>query len=218
MSKKPTAASKAALKAAAPVPETAKAAIEAVVAETPAAEAATSVEAILIHDELLDVARTKDAKFADQGGKEDDKTYILRLITIISEVEDDVFNGMQQKSQDWYNSAASNESEGKLVEMPEGFVSKFGAKKPAAEKAPKVAAEKAPKAAKAPPAPREPKTDGIVARGRALVLKNLDKSLADIMELAKTSGMADVKASTMAAVYTDTRATVNVAKSLGLWK
>jgi hypothetical protein len=225
MAKKP-AASKAThdkLKAAAPAAETATTTHEAAVEASTermvdeALNAQKNSDPILVHDELLDMARGIKADFADQGTKEDDKTYLCRLMEVISDLDDPTFDTMQQKTQDWYNDTARAESTSKPWPHgnPEGFSSKFGGKADAkAPKAPKAAAEKAPKAAKAPPPAKGPsitlKVRELVCANPGMKLEELEKQLAAVGHV--------VKKSTTSTIRSDVLATIQAAKNVGVWK
>jgi hypothetical protein len=130
---------------------------------------------------LMIAARTIDKAFAQKPGETPQK-FLGRLLEVVAETDQEVFDAMGEPAQDWHVLCARSLNEaieaGKNVadvsfEFPEGYEAPAEtakaptkaktptAKKPAAapkEKAPKAVKEaKAPKAAKEPKPPKEPK-------------------------------------------------------------
>lgn len=197
-------------KKSAPAKESAAAPQEEPTREAPAMEEATAS----MYDNLIDCARAVDKKFADQDSKEPDQEFFGRILKAISEDEkDEFYETLSDDEKEWYNTQVRSLRTDRdyVIQAPEGFVSKFGVKSTSAP--PKKSAAKAP-AKQA--APKEPRAPGVVAITRRIIVENASKSSADIKAILADKKM-DVRDSTFAAIFTDTQATIKLAKELNLW-
>lgn len=224
-----TKARKAAAKAA---PEPVEAEDEDTGTEEAAAEAEDTNTEPTTWDHLLDAARaaTKN-KFQDQGTKEEDQHYLKAVITAISDDKNDLagFDSLPEDVQAWYNDNGEAMAEGNDVSIPDGFVSKKGAKKAkvaATEddgetKAPRKAAAKKAKAPKEPKERKERvrKEDSTTGRIRRLQLKMLAKNPnLTRAELAAHPDMEGINSSTINVQFGFLRDAILDIKAAGNWK
>ena len=175
---------------------------------------------------IVDVTKMKP-----QAATEDRAKFLKRCLTSIDAGGDAVWKKLPEEAQVWFNSAA------KLLNAKQPLVDFSDLKEePAAEAAaaekpaPAAKDEEAPKADAAPTktnkvtsegledAPDAPKKKrGAVRRVRELVIENQQATREEV-QIAMTAEGFSIAGSTIDAIIYDTRQTIEVAKSLGVWK
>lgn len=108
-----------------------------------------------VYIELLATARTLDAKFAEQNGKETPQVFLKRLVKAIADVPEPAYDAMSEGARAWYDAAVDQSNAKSDITAPEGMggaapAKAGGRKKPAAEAAPAAAAAPAATAATMP--------------------------------------------------------------------
>jgi hypothetical protein len=202
-------------------------------------------EALTAFDLYVDAAKGIDGKFEMPGAKETEQAFYKRLMQTLSTEQEvggklPIWDSLEKTEigdvQPWYNNGVDALEKSQPVAALEGYDSykQKVAATPTPEKAArgaglaahreKVAAEKAAgtyvapeKKAKEPAAPKEPRAPGVVSIAREYIVKNHTKMLADVTAHFKGAN-PEYKESTIAAVYTDTQATIKLAIAAGLFK
>lgn len=180
-------------------------------AAEPVVEAAADQQVITAYDDILDICRSKVDGFKTQGARETAQQYFARMITVMSEIEDDEFEQLPEAVRNWYNNAGELINDGKPAEAPEGFINLADKPKAAAGNGSAGATKRQ------PPPPRKPMGTGVVALSRKIVVENSTLTSAALKEMAAKM-LPDLKDSTFAAVYADTMATIKLAQELDHWK
>lgn len=160
-----------------------------------------------VYDELLELAVATNKKFAEQGSKEKEQDYFHRLLSTVSDSDEEAFEAMSEEAQAWYNDNAEEleANEKYKLTAPDGFGEDDGGE--AAEEqveedpAPRKSAGK--KAAAAPAKKSAAKKGakkelGAVARIRLAIIANPKLSRADIAALDE---LDDVNPSTISVTY-----------------
>ena len=97
---------------------------------------------------IVDAAETVDKDAGTQSPKETGQKYMQRIVTAISKVADDIWEGLPEAATDWYNAGAKALKAGKKIELPEGY------------EEPEEVAEASPRASTRKAAPKKANGDG----------------------------------------------------------
>lgn len=199
----------------------------------PEAEA-TSQEPSL-YDYTLDHLLAAEPGFARQHPKEDAQLFLRRFVGALGALSDESYQQLPKGAKVWYNECADAMTAEKACPLLEGYTGSPASAPAAAgrkgngdalakyrEEQKRLKAEaiangtavaKAPKAVKAPAGP---KVDGIVATMRKILLRNPAMTAEEMVKAGEAAGFSDLKSSTIAAIRTDTLATYNILKDMGL--
>jgi hypothetical protein len=74
-----------------------------------------------VHDELLDAAIECDPKCTPKHSKEDDQTYLKRIVVALADAPNEIWNKLSEDAQNWFNDATDAMNDKKPVAAPEGF-------------------------------------------------------------------------------------------------
>jgi hypothetical protein len=113
-----------------------------------------------VYDLLLAFVKEQDADFEERTEKETDQKYLARMMTVISEADEEVWNGLDEDAQSWFNDAAIARKKRKDVDLPDGYEAapvpeKAARKKSGAEALAETTAKKAAGKKAAAPAKKE---------------------------------------------------------------
>lgn len=199
--------------------------------ETEPAEEVVAVVAdaeITDFDNLLDLARAVDAKFGSEAPKEGTQHFMERLLTAVSECEQEQWDSLSASAQDWYEAGVVARRARQDVEPPVGYASpapvaaavKSGPGRPKKEateagtvKAPRTAKVKTPRATKV----KEPKAPKVRNASKTMPVR-LAVSAKPTITLAELIDLLpDVGRATLSTTRSDTLATLEAMRNTG-WK
>jgi hypothetical protein len=219
-------------KAAAPAPAPEPEIVEETVPQPEIAEQAEPSH----FDHLVDAARSVDAKFAMPHAKEAEQAFYKRLLGVVAEVPEEVWNAIPEPAQVWFNDAAAAVEANKPIAVLEGYASRPKPEAPAdaapkAEKGAglaayraKVAAEKAAGTYVAPAKKEKPakeptvKGPNRISTIREYAILNPNATNEQILAHLATVGLGETNPSTVSITAAGARAAMDFIKASGHWK
>jgi len=179
--------------------------------ETAEQETEEETENVTIWDEMVDALTSADESFKQQSNREEDQVFMVRFMTALGNLDETIFDSLTEEAQNWFNEeVAENLNEGKPINLPNGFISRFVAG--GAAKTNGAARAAAPKKAAAQKTAAAPREKGKTWAIRIALAKDSTIKLDALKEMFPHIG-----SSTVSTIRSDVLATLEAAREVG-WK